>query len=383
MRSIINEDAGESSTQSMLRSLDELLDDGVFQLAPDMTLVFASIPFLKMFGFRSLREAQGIPCSELYADDEVLVYLLDKLREEGFVTNQRILCRRYDGVNFWGSVSARKATEGQRHFYAVIIRNVSDQIKTELDLKHKQVQLEKLTMELDRFIYSASHEIRSPVSTLLGIVNLMKHDLKEDGAQQYIQMLREGIDKLDSIVQQLTAHVKNSKNLLYNKSIDFDLLIRDILSDLSQNHSSFGLVSSSYEISGSGVFYCDYDRLRVILYNVIKNSFDYADRRKKQRILSVIIEIKPEKATIEILDNGVGIASKHVDRVFDMFYRATSLTKGSGIGLYTVREMVSGMGGVIRLNSEYGIGTSVRIELPNAKTGKLINRKMLLRASRR
>lgn len=367
----------------MLRSLDELLDDGVFQLAPDMTLVFASIPFLKMFGFGSLREAQGIPCSELYADDEVLVYLLDKLREDGCVTNQRILCRRNDGVNFWGSVSARKAIGGQRHFYTAIIRNISDQIKTELDLKHKEVQLEKLTMELDRFIYSASHEIRSPVSTLLGIVNLMKHDIKEDGAQQYIHMLREGVDKLDNIVQQLTAHVKNSKNWLYNKSIDFDLLVRDILSDLSQSHSAYGLVSSTYEISRSGVFYCDYERLRVILYNVIKNSFDFADRRKMQSILSVIIEIKPEKATIEIFDNGVGIASKHVDRVFDMFYRATSLTKGSGIGLYTVREMVSGMGGVIRLNSEYGIGTSVRIELPNAKTGKLINRKMLLRASRR
>ena len=383
MRIIKKEDAGESVSQSILGSLDEFLDDSVFQLAADMTLVFANPPFIKMFGFGSLSEVQGIPCSKLYADDEAIVYLVDKLREDGIVTKYRILCRRKDGGNFWGSLSARKAIRGQRVFYEVILRNISDQIKTELDLKHRELQLEKLTMELDRFIYSASHEIRSPVSTLLGIINLMKHDLKEDAAQQYIHMLRVGIDKLDQIVQQLTVHVKNSRNILDNKCIDFDLMLRDILNDLSQNHPSFGLVSSTCDINRSGVFYCDPDRLRLILFNVIKNSFDYTDRRKTNRILSVIVEIKFEKAIIEIFDNGIGIASKHVERVFDMFYRATNLTKGSGIGLYTVREMVTRMGGVIILNSEYGIGTSVRIELPNSKTGKLINRKKLLRTFRK
>lgn len=380
MRIIKDGNPEECALYAVLKSLDEFLEEGVFQCAADKNVIFANGPFLKMFGFVQLREIHGTPCVDLYADDEAMVYLMDKLRLEGSITKYRILCRKKDGSNFWGLVSGRKVLREQRILYEIVISDISSQIKAEDDLKDKEVQLEKLTMELDRFIYSASHEIRSPVSTLLGIINLMKHDLKDDPAQQYIQMLCTGIDKLDQIVRQLTVHVKNAKNRVDNKCIDFDAVVRDILDEFSQTHAAFSLVSSRYEVMSSGVFYCDPDRLRLILLNVIKNAFDYTDRRKSDRVLSIVIQIRPEKAMIEIFDNGIGIASGHVAKVFDMFYRATNLAKGSGIGLYTVREMVTKMGGIISLESEYGIGTSVRIELPNSKTGKLINRKKLLRA---
>lgn len=372
--------SGKGILSRTLESLDDFLVEGVFLNTADNALVFANTPFVKMFGYNSLCELQSIPFDWLYADDEARIYLIDKIKVDGIITKHRILCRRNNGSNFWGLVSGKKVMMNNRVFYEGRIHDISCQIYVEEKLKQKEIEMDKLTMELDRFMYSASHEIRSPVSTLLGILNLMRHDLKDGLAQQYIQMMQTGIDKLDQIVHQLTAHVKNTKNRVEDRYIDFQLTLEEILGDFRQNHPSFNMVESTFEVIDSGVFHSDPDRIRLILYNILKNSFDYIDSNKTIRVLSIVVRTGSEKAIIEIFDNGIGIPSMHVNRVFDMFYRATSLTKGSGIGLYTVRESVTKLCGVIVLHSEYGVGTSVKIELPNSKKGRLINKKKLLRS---
>lgn len=369
--------------RTLQESLGNFLEEGVFRCSKEGRLVFSNGPFIKMFGFMSAEELQGVEWSRFFDDDEALVYLMDRFRSEGIVLKHRILCRRRDGTNFWGEVSGSRSTRDSDDFYEGMIKDISDQIEAEQKLRQKEEQLNKLTIELDRFIYSASHEIRSPVTTLLGIVNLMKHELKDVQGRQYITMIETCIDKLDQIVRQLTAHVRNYKNRIDDKCIDFDLIIQDVLNEFSRSHASFAHVTSSYDVDISPVFHSDPDRLRLILYNVIKNSFDYMDKNKSIRVLSVSVRRKQERAIIDIFDNGIGIAAMHIERVFDMFYRATHLTKGSGIGLYTVREMVTKLGGTIALFSEYGVGTSVKIELPNSHKGKLINKKQLLRSVRR
>src|SRR5690606_17298193 len=109
------------------------------------------------------------------------------------------------------------------------LQDISEQVEAEHALKLREMQFDKLTMELDRFIYSASHEIRSPVSTMSGIINIMKHDLKEGQAQQYIGFLELGIRKLEQIISQLTGHVKNYRNPVEDRYIDFEMILRDVI----------------------------------------------------------------------------------------------------------------------------------------------------------
>ncbi len=378
--SVINNKHIQTATlKDVLNSLDDLVEEGYFRIANDHTVAYANSAFVTMFEFTSPDDLHNTAFEELCAEDHMPVFVKNKVKTEGYLINQRILCKQKSGGNFWASVSGKKIQSDTGCTFAGVIHDISERIEAEEALKQREMQFEKLTMELDRFIYSASHEIRSPVSTLSGVINIMKHDLCGEQAQQYIGFLQAGIEKLEQIIAQLTGHVKNYRNPVEDRYIDFDIMLKDILEEFHRGHPMFSKACLSLEINGSSVFHCDPERLRMILHNIIKNSLDYMDDRKSMKVVSVSVNRKFEKAVIEVFDNGVGIPTTHVGRVFDMFYRASNHTKGSGIGLYTVREAVTKLGGTIKLFSEFGVGTSVIIELPNSKKGKLVNRKKLLR----
>jgi len=365
--------------QQVLESLDEYLLEGIFLVIPGRGIVFVNNILLKMFGFQSLMEIQRTRIETLFGDEEARVYIIDKINAVGLIKNERVLCRRKDGTSFWVRVTCIKSTKNGAVYYQGLIHDITNEIRTEEHLKENKIELEKLTMELDRFIYCASHDIRSPVSTILGLTNLMKLDLKEEPANKYIQLIEATAGRLDQFVRELTAHAMNSKNPMDDEPIDFELLIHNLLKEFNNIHPNFGRVSSTLTIKNQFVFYSDADRLRLILYNIIKNSLDFSDLRKSKCVLSIDVLTEPDKCNIEIFDNGIGIAAVHVDRVFDMFYRATDKSKGSGIGLYTAREATYKLNGIVTLHSEYGIGTTVKIELPNSRKGKLINKKNYLR----
>lgn len=374
------ESAQQRTSLEIQESLDNFLEEGIFQWSHDKKLVFANNTFLRMFGFSIQSHLSEVEVTDLFADDEAALFLIDKIHAEGIILKHRLLCRRKDRTNFWTEISGRKVIRRGQTLFQGTIADISDLISVEDKLRQKEAQLEKLSMEMDRFIYSASHEIRSPVCTLTGIINLMKYELNDDPASQYTVMLETSVGRLDHIVRQLTAHARNFKEKIDDKQIDFQLLLTQTLNEFRESHEAYKMIRTSFELKGTALFYSDPGRLQMILSNVLKNCFDYFDIRKTIKVLSISVQTKSEGAYIEIFDNGIGIAASHVDRVFEMFYRATDMTRGSGIGLYTVREVVTKLGGMVSLFSEFGVGTSVIIELPNSRTGKLINRKSQLRA---
>jgi signal transduction histidine kinase len=237
-------------------------------------------------------------------------------------------------------------------------------------------------MELDHFIYSASHDIRSPIATTMGIINLMRLDLHDDISKKYIGMMDASLAKLERFVRELTGFGKNSKKIIEDESINLEQTLSEVMSEFQQHHSNFAKVDVSSKVRTSGVFYSDPGRLQLILHNTIKNALDYCDLKKSSRVVSIEMQSDADKAMIEIFDNGIGIAPTYVDNVFDIFFRGTDLSKGPGIGLYTAREAATKLGGIISLNSEYGVGTSVKIEVPNSRKGKLISKRNLLKRNK-
>src|SRR5690606_13432560 len=132
------------------------------------------------------------------------------------------------------------------------------------------------------------------------------------------------------------------------------------------------------EVNKPLVFYSDINRLETILDHVIRNSVEYYDASKPQPFVRVIITCKIHQATIEIIDNGIGISAVHIDKVSEMFYRGTERSKGSGLGLYIVKEAIQKLGGTLQIDSEINMGTIVSMEIPNGSKGRLINKKMSL-----
>ena len=108
----------------------------------------------------------------------------------------------------------------------------------------------------------------------------------------------------------------------------------------------------------------DYNKVYTILSHVIRNSLDYSDVSKCSFLLSIKGQIHRDIVTLEIIDNGIGIEKKFMPMVFQMFFRATMLSKGSGLGLYLAREAINRLGGTITISSELNLGTLVRIQFP-------------------
>jgi signal transduction histidine kinase len=250
----------------------------------------------------------------------------------------------------------------------------------EEQLREARLVAEKAQTELDRFIYSASHDIRSPISSIQGLINIMKIEFQDIHSTHLIDLMAVSISRLERFVLGLTTFAQNSKREVRVTEIDFERMVGVILNRLV-DLPSFYKISVSSEIVEGASFFADRFRLRVALSAVIKNSFDFSDLRKANPFVSIKITTHAENAVIEILDNGVGIASTHQARVFEMFYRGSDLSTGSGIGLYTARDAVVRLGGNISLNSEYGIGTSVRIVIPNTIKGRLSVKKKSMKSS--
>jgi signal transduction histidine kinase len=126
--------------------------------------------------------------------------------------------------------------------------------------------------------------------------------------------------------------------------------------------STGGEVERIINVNQTGTFYSDRWRLKVILNNIISNSIRY--RNGRDPVINVNVEITDRKAFVEIEDNGRGIPNEHLNKVCQMFYRATDDGAGSGLGLYIVKETIDKLQGSIKIESEVGKGTTVRLMIP-------------------
>lgn len=346
-------------------SLQQVITDGLFRNTIDHNIVYANTAFAMMFGYASVDELMTASVKDLYADAGVLSDVIKQIATEEEIRDIRVSYRRKDKTLFWGSLTCKRVGRKGDRFYEGRITDITYVVEAEDKLKSRETDMAKLTTELDRFMYSASHDIRSPLSSILGIVGLMKLDLHGDTAAGYIQMIEASALKLDNFIRGLTRYARNVKEPINEELVDFNLIIADVLKELEDTHVGSADMETQFTVNALCDFYSDLYRVRLILYHVIHNSLEYMDRAKATHFMAVDVQIDREKASIEIFDNGIGIPAMHTDRVFEMFYRASTLSTGSGIGLYIARDAVSKLGGTISIKSQLGVFTTVRIELPN------------------
>jgi signal transduction histidine kinase len=149
-----------------------------------------------------------------------------------------------------------------------------------------------------------------------------------------------------------------------NEEIDFKELVEEIRS----NHKFMegaNRLKLQIEIQQKAIFISDKKRINVILNNLISNAIKYKDVSKEESFVTIFVECDNENAIITIEDNGIGIAEDKQGRVFEMFYRATKLSTGSGLGMYIVKETLEKLAGTITLKSKENKGTKFIIQFPN------------------
>ena len=231
------------------------------------------------------------------------------------------------------------------------------------DRKLAEEKLKKANNELDQFIYKTSHDLRAPLLSALGLVELAQSDPDKD-SHDYYGMIKKSLLKLDNFIEDINSFYRNEKMAIRNERIEFDEIIKEELDQLS-NFYNADHVNVYYKLNRISDLYSDSVRVKTILTNIISNAFKYSDRRKEKSIMNINIQVTPDECCMKVEDNGIGIRSQYLDNIFDIFYRADENAKGSGLGLYIVKDTVDKLGGHIKVQSEYGKGSTFTITIPN------------------
>lgn len=246
-------------------------------------------------------------------------------------------------------------------------RELQEQRKNaETELRIQNEELVKVNQEMDSFIYSVSHNLRAPLMSVLGLVDLASREDMDRGSyfQDYFSMMNHSIAKLDDTLKEILDYSRNSRQQIVHQKIDFRKIVEHSLERLKYLEG-FEIMQSNITIKADGAFYSDEYRLTVIMNNLISNAINYKDIGKEKCILNITVLITKEKALVTVEDNGIGIPEEFKSKIFNMFFRGTVRSKGAGLGLYIVKETIGKLNGCIQIHSTYSKGTRVELDLPN------------------
>jgi len=233
-----------------------------------------------------------------------------------------------------------------------------------VELKEKNKELQKTNDELNKFVYSLSHDLRAPLMSILGLVQLSKKEQQSEVIEDYFSNIQTCVTKLDTFIINIIDYYKNSHADGVKDHINFNELVSNVFDTLKNADPNVQLES---EISQTGDFISDQFRLEVIFKNLVSNAIKYQNPKNQNPKVGIKVISTEKGAFIIISDNGIGMEKIHLQNIFKLFFRVGNSSKkeGSGIGLYIVKEAIEKIGGIITVESTPSEGTSFKITLPN------------------
>lgn len=216
--------------------------------------------------------------------------------------------------------------------------------------------------ELDRFVYSASHDLSAPLKSILGLITVAQMEKPTPEINQYLDLMKRSVLKLDSFIKDIISYSRNARLPVKKVTISFNGLIESVWADHqftpNVDKIKFELVNNM-----QSEFQSDETRLRIIFNNLISNAIKF-HRPNHAPFIHITASEFPEHFEFKVEDNGMGISPELKDKIFDMFFRATESVQGSGLGLYILKEALSRLKGTVTVESVLGEGTTFIITLP-------------------
>ncbi len=246
---------------------------------------------------------------------------------------------------------------------AIIYFLIKTNHRSEQMLNEQNKQLVQANAELDQFAYSVSHDLRAPLSSILGLINVYGLSKTEEEKNHIISLIHGRVQKLDQFIRDILNHSRNIRLKVKYEPVYPYQLVQDVLNQL--NHmKDFGKQKIENLIPGDFIIETDRNRLQIILSNLISNAVKYYDPAKPDPFIRITAGQNKTHWTLTISDNGIGIEDGHIKNLFTMFYRAHAHGEGSGLGLYIVHEICRKMGGNVSVKSQYGMGSEFTVVLP-------------------
>jgi len=229
-------------------------------------------------------------------------------------------------------------------------------------VKIRTAELKEAYNELDTFFYRSSHDFRRPLTTFMGLAEVAKITVKDQGALELFEKVNETARNLDKMLLKLqSVSAVGSQELIYSE------VLLDKVFQIELDNFREEIIQKSIrvltEIKLEQPFFSYPVLVKFIIQNLLENSIAFCG------VQSPFIKFRAyqvaDETVLEVSDNGQGIELTYINRIFDMYFRANEKSRGNGLGLYIVRKMVDKLNGRIDLKSELGLGTTVWVYLPN------------------
>ena len=277
------------------------------------------------------------------------------------------LIRRDGGEKYTGEMHVTKTDwEGERA-YLLSIRDITDRKRMENEREHILQELEIKHAELEQFVYTISHELKTPLVTLQGYSDLLLRDMAENRREE----METDLKFIKSAVTTMALHLKETLELsrigrVVNPAEDVPF--GDIVEEALERSAEY-IAVSAVEIVGVREYplvHVDRVKIREALMNLIENSIQFMGDQPEPKI-EIGYRLESKETVFFVKDNGMGLAKSQHEKVFGLFYRADTRSEGSGVGLTIVKRIIEVHGGRIWIESEKGKGCAVCFTLPTAQ----------------
>lgn len=252
---------------------------------------------------------------------------------------------------------------GLLEYLVVSGTDISELKQIQVDLESKNDELNKINSELDKFVYSVSHDLRSPLLSIKGILNLIfKTAQLDEKTQQYLKLAETSVLRLDGTIKEILNYSRNARFEIEYDTFNLIEIIHSVTDDLRFSEESH--VAFVFDMPQEFMMKSDKMRLEVILKNLIGNAVKYSRKDINDAFVKITVSKQGNELVLKIEDNGEGIAQENLGKIFDMFYRATSSSVGTGLGLYICKEMVQKLNGKLFVESVLKKGSIFTLILP-------------------
>ena len=231
-------------------------------------------------------------------------------------------------------------------------------------MESKNAELQIAYDELDKFAYSVTHDMRNPLLSILGAVEVSREIDDIGEVREMLQLIKESVGNLDAYIQNIHDYYNVNRGQLQISELDF----KDIVEEQLETHrltAKLKKVNFSTRIVQNEAFRGDAMSMKIILNNLLSNAFKYQKKDRSNKNVELDISVDSGELTMSIKDNGIGISGNHIGDIFNMFFRATSQDVGSGFGLYNVKDALLKLNGEIKVDSVVNEGTTFTVKVRN------------------
>lgn len=312
----------------------------------------------KYFDFLYIEEdrKRGIPEIEL-----------KKVIETGSATDNNYIVHK-NGAPIWSNgESVYIGEETGEPYITKVVFNLNEQKKLEESLKVKNEELERVNRDLDTFVYTASHDLKAPISNIEALILALFDELdtehrNKEGEKEIINMIQSSVAKFKTTIDDLST----SGKVAQSKGQTEDISFKDILDDVKMN-----LLESIEEVQP--IILEDFSQvptirfskknLRSIIQNLVLNAIKYHSPKRKPEIIISTEAVDQYCVLLKVRDNGLGITEEDKGKIFSMYQRFHDHVEGTGVGMNIVKRIVDNSGGVIEIESELDKGSIFKIYL--------------------